>query len=406
MSGFGQTIETPAAVGAEAPAQEVPINVNAELRQFVATLPDVDTVRESLFTLEFYALCPNGKRIPVKSICEEYTKEPAGLAYRSFDNRVILVIQAIFPGKEVPYWQQVFYLSTGQSSAMRNTWLPMNGIMLNDQRVIFFSNPNKGTYELELWYAKDEFTARSEARFLSFERNLKTRKLTAIKDLYDDGIFLPEGYLLYRRSPFDRFGTLSYLLASHAIGGELFQTGNVDYFAEAIYNEELKASLMKHITIPSPLQPCFPDIAKTYPITRLPAVNSYIDEHKATSIMNAFREYNLFPPSLAEVSVLVPSLGYTIPVRSAWINLKREVWKLFQEWKMGNLTLEDIRATLSDRAAFLEKIRTGLLYFGDEPTLLFNIPENHKSFYKNYLGGKRKSRKRQGKKKRTRKSKK
>ena len=158
MSGFGHTIEEAGSAVAVAP-----VNTNAEFKRFEATLPDIPQVRAALFALEFYALCPNGKRIPVQSICEEYTKDPKGLVYRSFDNRLVLILQAVFPGKEIPYWQQAFYLSTGQSSEMKNTWLPMNGIMLNDE-YSYYTESSGGKKELELWYSKDEFAARKNAK--------------------------------------------------------------------------------------------------------------------------------------------------------------------------------------------------------------------------------------------------
>ena len=93
------------------------------------SLPNPDDVRATLLNLRFFALCPDGRRVPVEDLCKEYEKDPRGLAYRTFENRLVLVVQAIFPD-EIIYWQQAFYMSTGKNSGMPGTWLPFDGIVL------------------------------------------------------------------------------------------------------------------------------------------------------------------------------------------------------------------------------------------------------------------------------------
>jgi len=330
-----------------------------------------EEILNRLHTLSFFALCPNGKRISVQEICREFEREPEGLAYRTFDNRLVLVIQAMFPDETTPYWQQVFYYSTGTSSGMAKTWAPFNGIFLQmipegdegDQPNIIRRNGRTGGEALVIpWFEKSEFSHNPPPpRLPPFSP--PTPEALVAKNYT---LFLPEGNYAYKGSGFGesmkgkgifaRFGAPSYILASHALGGAYFI--DAAQFEETDQAEELLAvdTFRLRISRSSPNQACFDEMMRTYPITKPNIVNDYIDKHKATSLCNAFRSEGIFPLSLAEISVSVKNLPYPLPSQLYWLGQTREITQLFLRYKAGTATLEDVRVVLSNKASFLRTI--------------------------------------------------
>lgn len=399
---------------------------NANLNSFKRTLPDLEETTQRLLSLRFYALCPNGKRIPVQSLCAEYARDPNGLVYRTFDDRLVLVLQAVFPGEdsyngtlsyliergeETIYWQQVFYLSTGESSGMKETWLPFNGILMqSDTRREFLRfNPqyirrerteNEKTLYGTGWFSKAIFGALTHRMWLQDESTmtLDQRKRDALFKTYAR-LYLPEGNYLYYRSEFDRFGTLSYALASHAIGGRFFSLGSggtqlrIGHSPDGI-SDEVKDRVERMMNVPSPLQACFLEMARSYPITKPNVINAYIDKEKAIYYMNAFRQEGIFPPGLAFVQVPMKSLGYSMPIDTYWNALDTAIREIWNQYHVGELSLEDVRAIFANPRErvkeYMRKARAETV-MPNEPNFSFNLHRESYGFRPqmlNYYGGK------------------
>lgn len=400
---------------------------NANVKSFKETLPDIKPNIQLLLSLQFFALCPNGKRIPVEKLCEEFARDPADLAYRTMEDRLVLVLQAVFPAEDVfngslsyliervsehIYWQQAFYLSTGESSGMGGTWLPFNGILLqNDTRreYLQFSpyyerrerRPNEKTLKGAGWFSKEVFGAPQDRSFFRFssEMTVEQRKKFSLEDIFGN-LYLPEGNYLYYRSPYDRFGTLSYALASHAIGGNLFARGQGGSHLRLGYSpygipDAIKDSVEAHMNKPSPLQSCFVEMASTYPITKPNGINAYIDKEKGVYYMNAFRAEGIFPPGLAFVQVPMKSLGYSMPVKSYWDALAYGIHQIWNEYHLGKLSLEDVKTIFANPRgqieAYLKKERNRTV-MPNEPNFSFNLSRESYAFRPkilNYYGGKK-----------------
>ncbi len=392
-------------------------NETLALERFRSTLPNPEETLEDILNLEFFALCPNGKRIPVKDLCVEFKENPDGLVYRSFENRLMVVIQAMFPGDKTPYWQQAFYYSSGQSSGMPRTWLPFNGILarttaqmseFEGPNVYRYSHGNKGNVRVSPWISKDEFTQPIPERRGMFGLLTKS-KSDIVNETYI--LYLPEGdepnirYSEFKENQvFERFGAPSYVLASHALGGHFFRF-------EMEPREETKLSRVgafwERVSKKSPPQECFEKIAETYPIVKAPVVNAYIDKHRATSLQNAFRQENVFPPGLAFLQAPIKSLGYSLPIELYWLALSREVKKLFSKYKTGEITIEDVKKEFANPKQKIREILKAERQYSilpDEPEYSYVFGPGTLKHYKNYLGGsKARTKKRRGKKSITRK---
>jgi hypothetical protein len=407
MAGF--STETPTIV------QNTKLSLQEEVAAFERTLPNVQDVYKTLPSLQFFALCPNGKRIPVESVCAEYEKDPNGLVLRTLDDRIVLVIQAMRPDQTKPYWQQAFYLSTGESSGKKATWLPFDGILMEDSMyrstnapAVIYSSP---------WFSKGSFCIselRSDA-LARFSTDPKVRKRFAVKDVYGK-VFLPEGRVLYPHSRFDRFGTVSYLLASHAIGGNSFRLKMGDHFFDSFYsydNEDNRIpnpaidALVAVLDQPSPVQECFLKMLESYPISKANEVNSYIDKHKAISYMNAFRSANIFPPGLSFANIPIPALGYSMPSKTYALAVENAVDELFVQYKFGEVSLEQVRQDFANPAQkvkeYIKKFHKSCI-MPNEPQYKYELKEGVFPKYKNYFGGKKKTRRSRKSKRKTRRS--
>lgn len=393
------------------------VNKN-ELKRFKATLPDIDNETERLQDLQFFALCPNGKRIPVESICEEYNRDPAGLALRTFDDRLVLVIQAIFPMQTTPYWNQAFYLSTGESSGMGGTWLPFNGILMQGDRSRIVTKfypqfeyrerrENEKNLIFSGWFSKQELCAPMDRTIPPTLYTTEDHKKQRLEEVYGR-FYLPEGDYLWYKSGFDRFGTVSFALASHALGSKLYnhREGSSIFRIYGHLSEKTNLNtptekMVRILNKPSPPQKCFEEMASTYPIAKPYEVNAYIDKHHAIFIMNAFREYNVFPPGLGFLNTPFQNLGYSMPLMGDWGGLADYVHKVWIEFKLGNLTIDDVKKKFANpKEAILKykkKSRENCI-LPNEPGYRFIIhpklrEEKHKNNLK-YYGGRRRQTKR------------
>jgi hypothetical protein len=391
------------------------MSLQEEVAAFQRTLPNVQDIYKTLPSLQFFALCPNGKRIPVESICAEYEKDPNGLVLRTLDDRIVLVIQAMrsAPDQINPYWQQAFYLSTGESSGKKATWLPFDGILMEDS---LYRNTNTPTVLYSSpWFSKGSFCIselRSDA-LARFSTDLKVRKRFALKDVYGK-VFLPEGHVLYPHSRFDRFGTISYLLGSHAIGGNAFQFKMGEHYFNSFYsynNEDNRIpnpavdGLVAILDQPSPVQGCFLKMLETYPISKANEVNNYIDKHKAISYMNAFRSANIFPPGLSFANIPIPALGYSMPSKTYALAVENAVNDLFIQYKLGEIPLEQVKQEFANPAQqvkeYIKKFHKTCI-MPNEPQYKYALKEGVFPKYKNYFGGKRKTRRSRKLKRKTR----
>lgn len=438
-------------------------------RQYAA----LESFQESLLGLQFFALCPDGRVIPVDKLCEEYEKKPDGLVLRTLEDRLVLVIQAKFPGKETPYWQQAFYLSTGTSSGMPKTWLPFDGILLKGSlsrpppprvqtqadREFFarlFSSlpaakpvsrspfpsplrqpplglghlafgqstavkpvavaaqlkppkPEKPALTGAPWFSKEGF--HNYTLNYMYRRNnnaVNTSNIdTLLHEIYGE-IYLPEGSFYKTKYSFDRFGTLSYALASQALGGDYFDGNAGNYFFPSYYRKNgytaVEEALKTRLNVPSPFQSCWLDIQSSYPIEKPYLVNKYIEDHKAFSFMNAFRQENIFPPGLSFVQMPIKTLGYSLPFYDHQLRLVIETSKIWKRYKKGEMTLEEVRAIFANPRKYAEPILKELrknYAYADEPEFVFNIVETQAQAshpMRKFLGGRTK-RRRGGKRK-------
>lgn len=413
--------------------KEITEEEKQDLKDFKESLPDIETYKLKLQTLEFFALCPNGKQIPVENICEEYLKDPNGFALRTFDDRLVLVIQAMFPDEATPYWNQAFYLSTGESSGMGGTWLPFNGILMkgNRERKItifqpYYQHRNRTAEEKKLffsgWFSKDELCAPQDRSYLLARlqpnQTIEEMKKVALDETYGR-FYLPEGDYLYYKSRFDRFGTLSYLLASHALGGNMYKykMGSDTLLHGFSYGNNTSRnkpseSLARYVNKNNPLQSCFQEMASTYPIAKPYEVNAYIDRHHAIFIMNAFRQENIFPPGLGFLNTPFQALGYSMPIFGDWFALAEFVHDVWYDYNIGKISLDDVRKKFTNTKEavrnYSKKIQKDCAT-ANEPEYTFNIPpllrsKEHIEKYK-YYGGKqtRRTRNRSKKLRKTRK---
>lgn len=404
------------------------MNSELESLRISLSLPDPTKVRESLKDLKFYALCPDGKRIPVEDMCDENDNN---LVLRTFEDRLVLVIQAVRgsgASNERVYWNQAFYLSTGTSSGMPGTWLPFDGILLretyqNQSAPSAMSMPlstglssmgigsmgigsmgmgsmgigsmgmgmgsmglgmgsmglgmgmpikkpslglaalagtRKGGGYVRSWFSKQSFAGPDKNRNKSNNTtNLSTltpeqKQNVLLVSVYGSGLYLPEGDYLFGSYAFRRFGTLSFALASHAIGGKLFK-GNSG--GDTLYlprNQKEMNAIDSHykdiFNTPSPLQPCFTKMQTEYPITKAYLVNKYIEDNKAFSYMNMFREEGIFPLGLSAFSVPIKNLTPAenkLPFEKDVDHYLGKLHTVWREYKLGKRTIETVKTALA-----------------------------------------------------------
>ncbi len=381
----------------------------------------------NLTKLEFYALCPDGKRLPVQTICEDFNVRPRdGYAYRTFDNRLVIVVEAIFPAEAVyngslstivdsipekVYWRQAFYLSTGESSNMSYTWLPFSGIVIEASIL----NPKqRNTITGTSWFSKSEYGSGLERVLEPYQIRMPplTKNELNLLELYDEiygNLYLPEKNFINTyigHNPFDRWGCPSFVLASHALGGSFFRGKGT---GERLFNrgedDEIFGNIIKKINVRSPLQECFIIMKVHNQPAKVRTINKYIDEHKAIPIMNAFRDIDVFPPGLSSVQVPFPEVGYSIPLKEYYHMLLEIVHYHWKMYKLNKLSADEIRKKFSRPQEllkeYLTEARRNKFIFPNSPEYKYKlwrqmIPAEHRQFF----GG---TRKRKVRKQKTRK---
>ena len=123
-------------------------------------------------------------------------------------------------------------------------------------------------------------------------------------------------------------------------------------------------------------------------------MNQYIEDNKAFSFMNTFREEGIFPLGLSALSVPIQNLEPAenkLPLDDDVVNYIGHVDKLWREYKVGKKTLEEVKASLASLSPTPDTKET------------YELSTKQKQIAKNYYGGKRKTR-RAKKSKKTRKS--
>jgi len=302
---------------------------------------------EAILNLRFFALLPNGKRIPVESLCEEYKQFPEGVFMKSFQDRLVVVVQAVKPDDTI-YWNQAFYLSTGTSIGTngfgnkRNvnvhtilrgaTWMPFHGIIGTAITHPYFGKAGRPLVDtkdtqriITIWFAKDSLIPQltgyggrpAESHFIHSDLLTDSERLTAADLLENYEGFLPEKRLHQVREDklFSRMMFPSYLVASHALGGNAY-SGKYEKELREYLNKTIgyPQSFFERILRPSPVQSCFDDAAKTTPMTILEELNAYIDRYGAIGRANAFRSVGLEVPGLAASSILLKNMEVRIPL--------------------------------------------------------------------------------------------
>ena len=441
------------------------MSTSTSLQTLQEEYENLPNFQETLLTLEFSALCPDGRIIPVDKLCEDYQKKPDGLVLRTLEDRLVIVLQAKFPGQETPYWQQAFYLSTGMNSGMPKTWLPFDGILLKGllfrppppyiqtqadrdfmarMQALFKASSAKPapapspapaptlsardlmfghsmhTLPLSLgqsslpkpmravgkkperpeltgspWFSKNDFHNYSKNSYYRENTEVNTTNINVLLREVYGGIFLPEGDMYKNKYYFERFGTISYALASHALGGDFFNgaAGNSFFYQTTLSSVE--GALKAHFNTVSAFQPCWLDIQSNYPIEKPYVINKYIEDHKAFSFMNAFRQENIFPPGLSFVQMPIKTLGYSMPFYDYQLALVSEINNIWRAYKKGEKTLDEVRDIFSKPRNYAEPIlkRMRKTYaYADEPEYVFNIVESQADPshpIRKYLGGRK-----------------
>jgi hypothetical protein len=302
---------------------------------------------EAILNMRFFALLPNGKRIPVESLCEEYKQSPEGVFLKSFQDRLVVVVQAV-KSDDTIYWNQAFYLSTGTSIGtngfgnQRNvnvhtilrgaTWMPFHGIIGSAPSLPYSGKASRPLLDstdtrriITTWFAKDSLIPQltdyggrpAESHFINSDLLTDGDRLKAADLLETYEGFLPEKRLHEARGDnlFSRIMFPSYLLASHALGGNAY-SGKYEKELRKYVTESKSypQSFFETILRPSPVQSCVADAAKTTPMTILEELNAYIDRYGAIGRANAFRSLGLEVPGLAASSILLKNMEVRIPL--------------------------------------------------------------------------------------------
>ena len=334
---------------------------------------------EAILNLRFFALLPNGKRIPVESLCEEYKQSPSGVFMKSFQDRLVVVVQAVKPDDTI-YWNQAFYLSTGTSIGTdgfgnkRNvnvhtlirgaTWMPFHGIIGSAPIHPYFGKASRPLVDstdtqriITIWFAKDSLIPQlknyggraTEFHFINSELLTDGERLKAVELLENYEGFLPEKRLHQVREDklFSRMMFPSYLLASHALGGNAY-SGNYEKELREYLNKtrSYPQSFFERILRPSPVQPCVDEAAKTTPLTILEELNAYIDRHGAIGRANAFRSLGLEVPGLAASSILLKNMEVRIPLEYYEDMLNYAVGRELIFYLLGKRSKEEVATEL------------------------------------------------------------
>lgn len=389
--------------------------------------PLTEKYLSKLHTLKFYILCPDGRRFSTDDLEKEFARKPDGIFLNAFSGRLIVVLEAVFPAEptakrslfnisgrlsnylgsynivtgerveaaqEIPYWRQVFYLSSGTSitswkelesyeTAKRtNTWMPFQGIVIK----AYMDNKNSTTTPIQR--TVQGFYFEKSASFSTY--SFLADRSEDLDVLYESiPYFLPEsGYPVDFMAGQDNFTqrmcTISYLLASHAMGGnaytkELYSNLLEDYqlrwkswgdnFGETLETIPLFVYMPQVITLDkqkkqlhnvypligerikkfSPPKLDYSEIIAREPPTKAKDVNDFIDKHGAIGRMNVFRalgDPQIPVPGLSVASLPIAPLSYALPIQEYNSILNRYVSSIFVEFIQKKITVQECIARL------------------------------------------------------------
>jgi hypothetical protein len=426
---------------------------------------DAKKTVNDLADLEFYAVLPNGKRVPIDSLCKEYAKDPTGTVCKTYLDRLVLVIEAWWPEKEIwngnwssfserymekpkLYWRQAFYLSTGTSNPIgvsymelmrRNIWMPFNGLQLtnpseqkklknelkwgeggeNSEYIYTPGTVVEFPYRDSLWLMKpfcmkdifntgifgNDATVKLKKLFTGYtlsEEDLK--KATNLFDTFDP--FLPEGYYYQSRKDHvsDRFKSISYILASIALGGESYEKGlhlRDDTINSFFFGSDFPRHLIPVGMQRNPLKECFKH-PEELPPTSLFDLNTYIARNRATQVDNLFRSINVDVDFdiLRDSSVMIDSISRPMPVTDLFRACAKRVSKAFLLFRLEKIGKEDIPRILAEPLVdFLEK---STFSPANNVRFTYKLRNGNKNFIP--IGGRKKTRNLRKRSKRTRRS--
>ncbi len=376
----------------------------------LARLPDPTEAIPFVLSLHYFVILKNGSRIPIEELYSYTQEHPDESIFRTFDDRLVAIVEAIQPDGTL-YWRQAMYCSTGTSSGMKDTWFPFNGIFVRS-----FDYSNTKPIKLEPWFEKEFFNPSAESeRGDKFFRFLPpTTPYKAVQYVYSR-LGLPEGDFTYYpehfedHAEFDRFGSLSYFVASYKLGSKFFTNmmntkvhkhsepglmfGYTSYHPDHSRYEEILQFLntkhYKHIDmlrslIETPNERNYSTFAKSVPIVKPPVINHAIDEYQASSIYNYFRNKPIRIPPYSAYSVFLPSIGYSLPIKSVFSYFHTQISIIFKLSVEENLSNEEIQSKIDE--AFQEQL--DLVKFTEKKNNynLVPIPPSQA----NYYGGTRK----------------
>ena len=377
--------------------------------ELLARLPDPTQAISMVLSLHYFAILPNGTRIPIESLFDYASEHPKESLFRTLDDRLVTIIETIQPNGEV-YWRQAMYCSTGISSGMRYTWFPFNGIFARRE-----GYGQTKPIQVALWFEKEYFNP-SEGDERGFKKmtrfNPPRTPDNAVVHVYS-GLGLPEGdFTYYTESPedqaeFDRFGSLSYFVASYKLGSKFFinmldtklypstytgpfafssyhpDKGRYERMLDFLTEKQYKDIDVLRSLIETPNEIDYTVLVKSIPIANPNIINTMIDRFQAASIYNYFRNRPIRIPPYSAYSVFLPTLGYALP--------KAEVFSMFHKY-INYTFLNSVENKLSD-----DQIQTRInkdfaytLDFNEFETLKnnYNIVSIHPK-NKNYFGGTR-----------------
>ena len=388
-------------------AERVKRKKNTE--DLLASFPDPTEAISMVLSLDYFVILVDETRIPIESLFDYASEHPEESLFRTLDDRLVTIIETIQPNGEV-YWRQAMYCSTGTSSGMRYTWFPFNGIFVRN-RSYGQTNP----IQLSLWFEKEFFnpTETDERLIRQMTRFAPPNNPFAAVQYVYSGSGLPEGdFTFYTDTPeqqaeFDRFGSLSYFVASYKLGSKFFTNmmdtkmyvfdpnsifgsaehpdrgryENILYFLEHKQYKNLD-TLRGLIETPNEID--YAPLVKSIPIIKPNHINEMIDKFQASSIYNYFRNKPIHIPPYSAYSVFLPALGYALPKDEIFSRLHFYIKIIFNNSIIEHISNEQIQKEINDDFS-------RILSEDDFPTLKnsYNIEGIHPKNSR-YLGGARK----------------
>lgn len=286
------------------------IQAMPDVQEIMSRLPDYKNCIPELLALTFFAITPSGKRIPIRKFCAYAEDNPEDSVLRTLEDRLLTILEAVRPDGSI-YWRQAFYMSSGKNSDNPDTWFPVDGIV--------YQFPLDGSYNHtngELWFDKHSFGMDDYSGSGVSPRITKGEYISKELNKAFTKNGLPEGNVLYNRSPLNRFGSLSYLLASHEMGGgSKHEDGYSGALLPNLDGYSHIEEFAERLSTPRPMQHCFREFQKILPYASVKQVNEFIDSNQASSHYNIFRAEGYRVPTLADISVPIVGLSYKIPLK-------------------------------------------------------------------------------------------